>query len=222
MHNENREIIVEGIPMTVFGSPELISDAIVRDNRFWEHHIFEQWVQHFPQNGLMLDIGANIGNHSLMFHKSFPYLKIWAFEMSYSNFILLYKNILPYSEIKCFNVALSDSVKLISYKDSENNNNGGIAVHRIDEGRHNQVTISLDSLNILEKVSFIKIDIEGHEKFVYEGMRNLLLRDKPLIWAEDWVKSGHEQGESSVQYLIDMGYEIVENIIGDYLLKFKK
>jgi FkbM family methyltransferase len=142
--------------------------------------------------------------------------------MSYSNFILLYKNILPYSEIKCFNVALSDSVKLISYKDSENNNNGGIAVHRIDEGRHNQVTISLDSLNISEKVSFIKIDIEGHEKFAYEGMKNLLLRDKPLIWAEDWVKSGHEQGESSVQYLIDMGYEIVENIIGDYLLKFKK
>ena len=52
-------------------------------------------------------------------------------------------------------------------------------------------------------------------------MKNLLLRDKPLIWAEDWVQSGHWEGDSSVQFLLDMGYEIIENIIGDYLLRFK-
>jgi hypothetical protein len=42
-----------------------------------------------------------------------------------------------------------------------------------------------------------------------------------MIWAEDWVHSGYWQGESSVQYLLDMGYEIIENIIGDFLLKHK-
>ena len=52
-------------------------------------------------------------------------------------------------------------------------------------------------------------------------MKNILLRDKPLIWAEDWVQSGHVKGESSIQYLLDMGYEIIENILGDYLLRFK-
>ena len=221
MYNETKEIVVQGMPMTVFESPEDISDVIVRDNRFWEQHVFEKWIQHFPTNGLMLDIGANIGNHCLMFKKFLPQLKIWAFEMSYNNFRLLYKNIFPYSDIKCFNVALSNSVQIISYKDSEDNNNGGISVLNAEDGIHKNISIPLDSLTILESVVFIKIDIEGHEKYAYEGMKNLLLRDKPLIWAEDWVKSGHWEGDSSVQFLLDMGYEIIENIIGDYLLRFK-
>ena len=221
MYNETKEIVVQGMPMTVFESPEDISDVIVRNNRFWEQHVFEKWIQHFPTNGLMLDIGANIGNHCLMFKKFLPQLKIWAFEMSYNNFRLLYKNIFPYSDIKCFNVALSNSVQIISYKDSEDNNNGGISVLNAEDGIHKNISIPLDSLTILESVVFIKIDIEGHEKYAYEGMKNLLLRDKPLIWAEDWVKSGHWEGDSSVQFLLDMGYEIIENIIGDYLLRFK-
>jgi FkbM family methyltransferase len=221
MYSETREILVQDMSMTVFESPEMISDVIVKDNRFWEQHVFEKWIEYFPKNGLMLDIGANIGNHCLMFKKFLPELKIWAFEMSYNNFRLLYKNIYPYSDIKCFNVALSNSVQMISYKDSEDNNNGGISVHNVEDGRHKNISIPLDSLTIPEPIVFIKIDIESHEKYAYEGMRNFLLRDKPLIWAEDWVQSGHVQGESSIQYLLDMGYEIVENIIGDYLLKHK-
>jgi FkbM family methyltransferase len=221
MYNETRETNVQGVPMTVFESPESISDVIVRENRFWEQHVFEQWIHHFPKNGLMLDIGANIGNHCLMFKKFFPQLKIWAFEMSYNNFRLLYKNVYPYLDIKCFNVALSNSVQIISYEDSEDNNNGGICVRSVEGGRHKNISIPLDNLTILESVLFIKIDIEGHEKYAYEGMKTLLLRDKPLIWAEDWVHSGHVEGESSVQYLLDMGYEIIDNIVGDFLLRYK-
>ena len=221
MYNETKEIVVQGMPMTVFESPEDISDVIVRENRFWEQHVFEKWIQHFPTNGLMLDIGANIGNHCLMFKKFLPQLKIWAFEMSYNNFRLLYKNIFPYSDIKCFNVALSNSVQIISYKDSQDNNNGGISIHHNLDARHKNISIPLDSLSIPESVVFIKIDIESHEKYAYEGMKNILLRDKPLIWAEDWVQGGHVKGESSIQYLLDMGYEIIENIVGDYLLRFK-
>jgi FkbM family methyltransferase len=221
MYNQTKEVNVEGIQMTVFESPEAISDVIVRDNKFWEQHVFENWVQYFPQNGLMLDMGANIGNHCLMFRRFLPNLKIWAFEMSYNNFRLLYKNTLPYSDIKCFNVAVSDSFKMISYKDSEDNNNGGICIYSVEQGEHLNVAIPIDSLTIPEQITFIKIDIEGHERFAFEGMKNMLLRDKPLIWVEDWVQSGYVKGESSVQYLIDLGYEIIENIVGDFLLKYK-
>lgn len=220
MYNQTKEIVVQEMQMTVFESPEMISDWILEKNIFWEQHTFEQWVEYFPKNGLMLDIGANIGNHCLMFKKFFPQLKIWAFEMSYNNFRLLYKNVYPYSDIKCFNVALSNSVKIISYEDSEDNN-GGISVRNVEDCRHKNISIPLDSLIIQESVVFIKIDIEWHEKYAYEGMRNLLLRDKPLIWAEDWVHSGHVEGESSIQYLLDLGYEIVGNITADYLLRYK-
>jgi FkbM family methyltransferase len=221
MYSKTKEIIVQDTPMTIFESPDLISDDIVKYQNFWEYDRFEKWKHHFPTSGLMIDVGANIGNHCLMFKKFLPELKIWAFEMSYNNFRLLYKNILPYSDIKCFNVALSNNVKIITYNDSENNNNGGIWIEDVQDCRHKNISIPLDSLTIPESVVFIKIDIEGHEKYAYEGMKNLLLRDKPLIWAEDWVQSGHLQGESSIQYLLDMGYEIIENIVGDYLLRYK-
>ncbi len=89
------------------------------------------------------------------------------------------------------------------------------------EGTHSNLSISLDTLPVPQPVSFVKIDIEGHEKYAYRGMKELLMRDKPLIWAEDWVYSGYWEGESSIQYLLDMGYEIIENIKGDFLLKYK-
>jgi FkbM family methyltransferase len=219
MDNNYRHITIGDVTMCLYGEQDSISDDIIRDNNFWEHDRFEAWKHHFPTSGFMLDIGGNIGNHCLMFHNSFPELKIWAFEMSFKNFDLLKKNIAPYPQITGFNVALSDATKVIQYDDSIDHNNGGIGIK--SEGAHSNLAIPLDSLNITEPVSLIKIDIEGHEIQAYNGMKNILLKDKPLIWAEDWVQSGHWQGESSVQYLLDMGYEIIENIIGDYLLKHK-
>jgi FkbM family methyltransferase len=230
MYNKTRVINVEGIDMTIFESPDLISDEIVRSNRFWEYRLMEKWMHHFPNQGLMLDIGANIGNHCLMFKKAFPDLKIWAFEMSYNNFTLLYKNILPYHEIKCFNVALSNDIKIIGYNDSETNNNGNIILQNANDVRNYNVSITLDSLTMPEQVKFIKIDIEEHEIYAFEGMRNLLLKDKPLIWVEDWVKfgkiTGHFENQntegnlSSVDYLISLGYEIIDEDRCDFLLKF--
>ena len=218
--NQYRSININGMTLYVFEEKDIISDDIIRDNNFWEHDTFEKWKHYFPTSGLILDIGANIGNHCLMFYNSFPELKIMAFEMSFKNFDLLKKNIAPYSQITGFNVAVSDHMKTIQYDNSTDHNNGGIGIK--DQGAYSNLAIPLDSLNITEPVSFIKIDIEGHERYAYEGMKNILLRDKPMIWAEDWSHSGHWEGESAIQYLLDMGYEIVENIIGDYLLIYKK
>ena len=218
--NQYRSININGMTLYVFEEKDIISDDIIRDNNFWEHDTFEKWKHYFPTSGLILDIGANIGNHCLMFYNSFPELKIMAFEMSFKNFDLLKKNIAPYSQITGFNVAVSDHMKIIQYDNSTDHNNGGIGIK--DQGAYSNLAIPLDSLNLTEPVSFIKIDIEGHEIYAFEGMKNILLRDKPMIWAEDWSHSGYWEGESAIQYLLDMGYEIVENIIGDYLLIYKK
>jgi hypothetical protein len=220
MDNQRRSIVINGITLNVFGEKDLISDDIIKDNNFWENDKFEKWKHYFPSTGLMLDIGANIGNHCLMFHNSFPELKIMAFEMSHNNFKLLKENVSPYAHcIDAFNIAVSDSVRVIYHDDSYDNNNGGLCVKT--EGTYSNLSIPLDSLPLPQPVSFIKIDIEEHEIYAYKGMAELLMRDKPLIWAEDWIRSGHVQGESSTQYLLDMGYEIVENIVGDFLLKHK-
>lgn len=217
--NQYRSTNINGTIIHVHGEQDLISDHIMRFSGYWENHVFDKWKPYFPTTGLMLDLGANIGNHCLMFHSNFPELKIMAFEMTFINFDLLKLNVAPYSQITAFNVAVSDSVKIIQYDNHTEHNNGGIGIK--SQGTFSNLAIPLDSLNITEPVLFVKIDIEGHELQAYRGMTNILVRDKPVIWAEDFVKSGFSQGESSIDYLLSLGYEIVDNIEADFLLKHK-
>ena len=62
-------------------------------------------------------------------------------------------------------------------------------------------------------MSFIKIDIEGHEYSAFEGMSNLLNKDKPMIWLED-------NSKDAVSYLESLGYNILEKneSTNDYLM----
>ena len=44
--------------------------------------------------------------------------------------------------------------------------------------------LPLDCLNINEKVDFVKIDVEGAELAVMDGMKQLIERCRPLIFVE--------------------------------------
>jgi FkbM family methyltransferase len=44
----------------------------------------------------------------------------------------------------------------------------------------------LDRLFPDELISFIKIDVEGHEEKVLRGGEQLILRSKPVIYFESW------------------------------------
>ncbi len=44
--------------------------------------------------------------------------------------------------------------------------------------------LAIDSLDIPHPVSLIKVDVEGHEFEVIEGMKNILSRDKPVLIIE--------------------------------------
>jgi FkbM family methyltransferase len=214
MKNETRLVNIQGMPMIIHGSPECISDDIVKYNDFWEFGIFNGWKSHFPATGLMLDIGANIGSHCVQFHKHFPKLNIWAFELHHGNFELLRKNTLAYPEIFCFNIGVGSCTSIVHYSDGPEQNSGGI---RLSANGHNtNLVMALDNLITPEPVKFIKIDIEEHELSAFEGMKNLLLRDKPLIWLEDFTGP-------ATRFLMDLGYEIIESVdkTSDYLMKYK-
>ena len=85
-------ISIKNTPMVIFESPECISDDIVKYNDFWEFELFNKWKKYFPKEGLMLDIGANIGSQCVQFIHHFPELKIYAFEPFKENFDVLIQN----------------------------------------------------------------------------------------------------------------------------------
>ena len=120
----------------IYDSPEIISDHIYHHKQYYEFDIFEEWKSYFPTDGLMLDIGANIGNHSLMFKNSFSNLEIWAFEPLLENFLLLKTNIKNFKDIISINVAAGSRTGIVNFDISEFtdfNNSGAVKISKNED-----------------------------------------------------------------------------------------
>jgi len=215
MIRETRLINIQGIPMMVYAPPECISDDIVKYKNFWEFEIFNKWKHRFPTEGLMLDLGANIGSHCLQFNLNFPLLDIWAFEPHPQNFNLLLQNTKGNPRIICFNVGVGSTTSLVGIDDGHHSNAGVVRI--VNNGKHIVLVLALDTLSFLNKrVTFVKLDVEGHEYSAIEGMRNMLEEHKPMIWVEDLLP-----GRPSVKFLNRLGYIVIEEMdkTNDFLLK---
>lgn len=208
MHN-TRTVNFNGVKMNLFESPDVISDEIFRKRNFYEYELFEKWKNHFPSDGLMLDIGANIGNHSLMYNHYFPNLEIWAFEPIFENFKLLKENTENIKNVLCFNVGVGSRTGVVNFSIVEENNYGTYTVSPV-VGNQNMI-LSLDDLEFSDKkITFIKIDVEGHELSCIEGMRKLLEKHKPLIWIEDYPQARNSEGNNSIKQLMEYGYNQID------------
>ena len=218
MARDTRLVSIKGVPMKIFESPECISDDIVKHQDFFEFEIFNRWKDFFDTSGYILDIGANIGNHVLQFKYHFPDARILAFEIHDENYSLLKYNTSRLVGVKSFNVGVGSRTSVVSYNDGHQFNCG---VVRVDSnGSKHNIVMRLDDLIIDDKVSFIKMDIEGHELSALEGMINMLMRDKPKIWIEDLTQQKH-----AINFLESHGYRVIDRIIDknaneyyDYLL----
>lgn len=216
MKRTTRLVSIKNTPMVIFDAPECISDDIVKHNDFWEYALFHRWYQHFPKTGLMLDIGANIGSHCLQFKTNFPELEIWAFEPFLENYNVLIQNTKRYDDIKCFNVGVGSNTSVVTFNGGHEFNSG--VVRMTPDGLFPNIVLALDTLSFGDKkISFIKIDVEGHELSAFEGMVDLIKEHKPVIWAEDHSKR-------AIPFLQELGYNILEEELStnDFLLACEK
>lgn len=162
---------------------EFISDQILKHKMFYEQHSFEYFNQFIPHSGTFLDVGANIGNHALMFNYFRPEANIICFEPHYLNYQVLTHNTNKFQKIDTFNVAVNETVGLtrVSRKPLEKNNMGNIVLDAQGDG---VVQVTIDSLQIPD-VSFIKVDVEGLENAVLKGAELTIKEFQPLVWLED-------------------------------------
>lgn len=130
-----------------------------------------------------VDVGANIGNHSLFMVKVLGCKKVYAIEPHPGNFDHLVENVKINKltrQIAPINMAVSDRLengdmtgegRIVQYKANEN---GPIKADRLDW--------ILNDRN--EKIDYIKIDIEGHELTALKGMSAIFKKDKPIVSIE--------------------------------------
>ncbi|MBP2833015.1 FkbM family methyltransferase [Aquimarina sp. U1-2] len=151
-----------------------------------------------------LDIGANIGNHSVQFSAYFK--KVISFEPQIRNFKILKLNTDPYESIHANNYGLSskneEAVINIPY------NNSGGASHVVESSKKNdyyseQIQLRVYDDEFEEKVAFVKIDVEGNELEVIKGMKNTIEKYKPVISFE----YNYTEKDEVLDILRALGYE---------------
>lgn len=209
----------------VYDKDEFIGQTF-RDGSWWEdwmHPHMKNAIQNNCRDGEhILDIGANIGSHTVAFSKMGPNQFISAFEPQKHIFDTLDFNVSnnALSNVKTYGCALSDApgqLQFPKYNVDEINNQGGMSLSSENEGETVDLKV-LDTVMNDENVSrvcVVKIDVEGHEKRVFKGADKILTVDKPVIFLEDHT------GEN-VEFLRNKGYCVSKFNEGhnDYIAKY--
>ena len=131
-----------------------------------------------------IDIGANIGNHSIYFSKYFK--KVLCFEPNSRCFDILSANTKNIENIHLFDWGCGSNHKTMELQEDFNNIGRSSAKIDIKSKYIQQIKIKpLDELlDSLENVSLIKIDVEGMEIESLRGARSIIDKFKPVICFE--------------------------------------
>ncbi len=163
------------------------------------------------------------------------YRGVYSYEMSkYSKMVhsfepnpILFENIDKnlkkiIKNINFHNCALSDKNDLVTLKIPIRNKDynkknyeeyfqmGKASIHnknKIDQFESfNIQSKKLDSFNFSNKISFIKIDVEGHEKEVIKGSENTIRTNKPILLVEIEEKYTQQKITHTINYINSLGY----------------
>ena len=154
-----------------------------------------------------LDIGANIGNHSLYFSDWFR--KIISFEPNPRTFRLLQFNAELASNVMCINEGISDTNAELRLEICDTNS-GRSAITGNDKGNGNVRLIPVKALDsVIDKseiVRLIKIDVEGHEEKVLIGAEQTIRRNNPIVLFEQHREDFCNDSTASIDLLKSYGY----------------
>lgn len=164
------------------------------DRAIFVEDIYERRFLHFlrgrfPEGAVALDVGANIGNHSIYLSGDFSL--IHCFEPNAETFRRLTRNIEAngLAHVKAHQVALGERDELLAFRENLDGNLGNsgfmgdekpVERCRIKPIQVHQGDVVVDDLG-LSRLDFIKIDVEGFEPAVLRGLRSTISRYRPIL-----------------------------------------
>ena len=162
-----------------------------------------------------IDVGANCGYYSLIISKEIPSIKILAFEPNieaYSKFLKsLEKNINLSKKITLENFGLSNKLAKLKMQSKIKfgyAQTGGTTIIGKNENTKNftffaHFKIADSFIKLIKEKIAIKIDVEGHELNVLQGMRDIIEKNKCVLQIEVFQKNYDELNK----FLISLGYK---------------
>lgn len=176
----------------------------------------------------IVDVGANMGAISLMFHIAFPDADILALEPSRVNYEYLKYNTEQFPQIApvcvgAFSQPGFMSLALPSAEQREQvdpNNLGLLSLY--GDGGH-QEAVEVDTLdNIVSRpVDLLKLDVEGAELDVLHGASRVMAEDRPIVLMEfhdDNLKLAGRRKEDYKKFFVDAQYRSIGTYFADVIL----
>jgi FkbM family methyltransferase len=156
-----------------------------------------------------VDIGANIGNHSISFAKKFS--KVISFEPNPHTFKLLSFNTGFFPNIIIYNTGMSDRQGVISMSEDVTNYGGSSAVYNYGDNTSVEVQVQAldDHIAALDDVRLIKIDVEGMEDSVLRGAEKVIIKYQPIIVFEQHPSDFNDEETRSIKFLRSKGYDFL-------------
>lgn len=165
-------------------------DKCIIQNGIFEESSTQIIKQLVKKGNVVLDIGANIGYYSVLFSKLVGYTgKVFCFEPTehYSNVLKMNLEANNIQNTDIFKIGLSNKNQELEIQIG----NSSATLHPIE----NQVSTKKELIKLttldefikhhhLQKIDFVKIDIDGHEPLFFEGAQKTLDKYNPIVLLE--------------------------------------
>lgn len=139
----------------------------------------------------VIDVGANVGHYTLELSSVVGATgRVFAFEPIPDTFELLAANaaLCEHHNVTLMNVAASDAMGIVGMDlptfDSGLRNFYMASITSNTNAPYQVAALPVDALGIPHKISFVKVDAEGHELSVLKGMSRLIADSKPVLVIE--------------------------------------
>jgi len=179
---------------------------------------FFHFLELIPDDGIVLDLGANIGVTSYHLAKKLPKSTIFSFEPLTLNMDTLkrIKKRFNLKNVNEFQVAVGDKPGSLEMVMPVINN---VPMHGLSHVIHEDNTefnsglkyqvpvVCLDEFKPLQetgkRITALKIDVENFEYFALKGAEHLIAKNQPVIYCELWE---NENRKKCIGFLNNLNY----------------
>ena len=147
------------------------------------------------KSAVIFDVGANVGDYSLLIRDLLPSATIFAFEPATPVYLELVNRLAAVSDngLRPFNIGFSDTSKEIDlYSYSADGNEASVLssidlrlpTQTIDVKQTSSERIKVETIDSfceaqdIGRIDFLKLDVEGHEMAILRGARRMLGEDR--------------------------------------------
>ena len=204
-----------------FALKDLIRNEII-DNKIFDKKVYETAIKYIKEDTIVLDVGANFGQLSVLLSNYKKNVEVYSFEASKYIFEILKKNVqVNNANVRLFhNLVGNETEKELFIKKlniSRFNTYGSNMIEKTDTQKDDSLniekinSIKIDDIIFDKKISLMKIDVQGYDLEVLKGSKKTIIKHQmPIIfeYEEDFAKNFNYTFESFENFIDEINYKI--------------